>query len=70
GLSEVAAAALQKFWRSWNGCADPSGPGDAWRAFWRHRETFEAHARAWAIQLANTRDMTSRLAQLCRDRLK
>ncbi|OGA39176.1 MAG: hypothetical protein A3G24_18830 [Betaproteobacteria bacterium RIFCSPLOWO2_12_FULL_62_13] len=70
GLPGAAAAALRSIWQSWNGVVEPTAIGGAWRAFWTHRATLDAHGHAWTARLAALGDMAGGLAQFCHDRVK
>ena len=63
GLDLEPAAALRRFWRAWNGAPD-TGPIDtAWKDFLAARPHLEAHADAWAAQLASVPDLTAGLVK-------
>ncbi len=63
GLAPEPAAALRRFWRAWNGAPD-AGPIDtAWLDFAAARPHLEAHADAWAAQLASLPDLAAGLVK-------
>ncbi|MCO6427829.1 elongation factor P maturation arginine rhamnosyltransferase EarP [Nitrosomonas communis] len=60
GLAADAAAALCAFHQSWN-----SGGRPDWGNFWQHHAVLQAHAAAWAGQLAQFADLASNLVSFC-----
>ena len=71
GLPAVAAAAQRGMWRAWNRVDDaPAQLGATWGTFRAQRTALEAHARAWAAQLAASGDLAGKLVQFCQDKVK
>lgn len=61
GLSNDDAAAVRRFHGCWNG----GGRLLDWDGFWRRRARLQAHAQAWATQLAQAADLASNLVDFC-----
>ena len=59
-LAPAAAAACRGFWQAWN---HGSGVAAAWPAYWQQRVELAAHAARWAIKLAGTDDLASKLVK-------
>jgi uncharacterized repeat protein (TIGR03837 family) len=71
GLEPRAAAALRAFWQRWNQLDEaPVNVAEAWRAFRSHARALTAHAAAWSERVAQGGDLTTRLAQFARERVK
>lgn len=69
GLEPAAAAALEGFWNDWND--HPSGRfSRSWPALRAHFGVLQAHARRWAEELAGLGEMSARLVEFARDRVK
>ncbi|MDP2810452.1 MAG: elongation factor P maturation arginine rhamnosyltransferase EarP [Rhodocyclaceae bacterium] len=68
GLIESSdeAAAVQRFWRAWNGTGDVDA---AWPAFRAALPRLFAHAGPWAGKIAATGDLATNLETFCRARL-
>ena len=64
GLAEEAAAVLRTFHHNWN-----SGGRLDWNDFWQHRAVLQAHAVAWAGQLAHLTDLASNLVSFCKNKM-
>ena len=68
-LAPGPAAALRRFWRTWNG-APGAGPIDgAWLDFAAARPHLEPHARTWAAQLAALPDLADGLVKAATSRV-
>ena len=63
GLAPEPAAALRRFWRAWNGAPDAVPIDAAWLDFAAARPHLEAHADAWAAQLAALPDLAAGLVK-------
>lgn len=72
GLPQAAAAALRTMWRVWNGVGKaPHIPvAAAWHEFRAQRIALEHYAPIWAEKLAETGELSEKLAQFCQDKLK
>lgn len=66
GLEAAAAAALQAFWRAWNGCP---GPALDWPALERHWPALAAHGREWCAAREEQPDLARALALFRQNRL-
>ncbi len=62
-LSPAASAALQAFWRQWNG---EDGAGAAWPAFDKVRSELDVRAREWARDLAEN-NLALNLLDFCQE---
>ena len=63
GLAPAPAAALRRFWRAWNGAPQAPPIGAAWLEFAAERPHLDAHAEAWAAQLAALPELAAGLVQ-------
>lgn len=68
GLAPVAAAALGKFWRCWNGA--PAGLGASWLALRAVEPDIRLHAGHWAQNLTNSGEMAAQLVEFVANRVK
>lgn len=64
GLSEAAAQALSRVWRSWN-AGEPMT--QSWNALQEHRGELASHAERWCLEQALQDDLTTALVQFYRD---
>ncbi len=62
----VAAAALSRFWRAWNGATDARAIGAAWLEFAAARPHLERACGAWAAKLASLPDLAGGSGQVGR----
>jgi uncharacterized repeat protein (TIGR03837 family) len=76
-LDRLHAGAVTALWEGWNRTApvvsgETARPalGEAWPAFAARLPALEAHARAWAGQLAAQRDLAAQLVDFCDNVLK
>ena len=69
GLPPETAAALRRFWQTWNR-GDAAGVESAWPEFWRQRLELAAHARRWSDKLAAGGNLANNLAQFSENLLK
>jgi uncharacterized repeat protein (TIGR03837 family) len=70
-LEPRAAAALRAFWLRWNQPdVAPVDMAGAWREFRSHARALTTHAVAWSERVVQSGDLTARLAQFARERVK
>jgi uncharacterized repeat protein (TIGR03837 family) len=67
-LEPAARSAFAAASDAWNRGAPDMG--QRWSELLRHRTVLDAHAEAWARQLAGGKSLVTRLAQFCESRLK
>jgi uncharacterized repeat protein (TIGR03837 family) len=63
GLDSVAAAAVRRIFRSWNGSEDAGPVGLAWLDFAAACPQLDAHGNAWAMQLSALPDLAAGLVK-------
>jgi len=63
GLTPVAATALRRFSRAWNGAPDAGSLGAAWLEFAAARPRLERHAGEWAAALSEQPDLGTGLVK-------
>jgi uncharacterized repeat protein (TIGR03837 family) len=67
GLDADAAAAVRRFWRTWNGAGD-AGPIDvAWAEFMAAQRAVERHCQDWAAHLASLPELGADLVKVAEE---
>ena len=69
GLDPGPTAALDRFWRAWNGAPDAPPIDAAWREFAAARPRIDRHAERWAAELALFPDLASGLVKAAMPRV-
>jgi len=67
GLDPAASAGIEMAWAGWNGMAALGPPAPDWQAVWAQmlarRPMLQAHAGAWAKELAGQADLAAQLVE-------
>jgi len=69
GLAPECARAVTRLWQAWNR-GDTAAIGSAWRDYWKHWPSLQAHARRWSESLAAEGRLANNLAKFCENLLK